>query len=186
MICKWFRVNHDIKRQVEINKQKEPKPKKPIEEIEVVYEVVKPIKEMSRTVIVHRDWQDQNESLGTCYVKDENGKVIFKSESLERGWRNNEKGVSCIPAGTYNLKLEFSPRFKKDLWEIYGVPNRSECKFHASNYWRQLNGCIALGNNRRDIDKDGYLDVTASRDAMKRVHKAMHGYTRAKVIVYDI
>lgn len=139
-----------------------------------------------KTIIVNRDWQDENQTLGVCYVKDEAGKIIFKSECIERGWRDNKSRVSCIPEGEYPIKLEYSNRFRKDLYEIYEVPNRSECKFHAANYARQLNGCIALGNNRKDIDKDGYYDVTSSRDTMKRFHEAMGGDMQAILIVNDL
>ena len=31
-----------------------------------------------KTIIVNRDWQDKNQTLGVCYVKDESGKIIFK------------------------------------------------------------------------------------------------------------
>ncbi|MFY0630921.1 MAG: hypothetical protein JXR05_11105 [Flavobacteriaceae bacterium] len=91
------------------------------------------------------------------------------------GWLNNTKNISCIPTGTYKLKLEWSPRFEKELWEIYDVPNRRECKFHAANFSRQLNGCIALGKDRADIDNDGLIDVTSSKATMKKFHKAMEG-----------
>lgn len=139
-----------------------------------------------KTIIVHRDWQDNNQTLGVCYVKDDNGKIVFKSEAIERGWMNNQKRVSCIPAGEYPVKLEHSNRFRKKLYEIYEVPNRSECKFHSANYARQLNGCIALGANRKDIDNDGYYDVTSSRLTMSKFHKAMDGDTEAILIVRDI
>ncbi|WP_391595141.1 DUF5675 family protein [Winogradskyella sp.] len=139
-----------------------------------------------RTIIVNRDWQDENQTLGVCYVKDEFGNIIFKSECIERGWRNNQSRVSCIPPGTYPVKLEYSPRFRKKLWEIYDVPGRSECKFHAANYARQLNGCIALGNNRKDIDNDGYYDVTSSRDTMKKFHEALQGFNLARLEVVDL
>ncbi len=137
------------------------------------------------TVIIHRDWQDENESLGVCYVKDSEGCVILKKESLERGSRSNAKNISCIPSGEYVLRLEYSPKFRKNLWEIYGVPNRSECKFHSANYWFQLNGCIALGNKRIDINKDGYKDVTSSRASMRLFHEAMKG-EEAILIIKDI
>lgn len=139
-----------------------------------------------KTIIIHRDWQDSNQTLGVCYVRDERGKIIFKSEAIERGWRNNQKMVSCIPEGEYPVQLEWSPRFRKDLWEIYEVPNRSECKFHAANYARQLNGCIALGNKRLDIDGDGYRDVTSSRATMKSFHQVLHGEKNAKLIVSNV
>ena len=138
------------------------------------------------TIIVIRDDQDSKQSLGICYVKNEFGEIVFKSEAIERGWRNNQSRVSCIPEGEYPVKLEYSNRFKKKLWEIYEVPNRAECKFHAANYARQLNGCIALGNNRKDIDHDGYFDVTSSRITMSKFHKALQGETRAILVVKNI
>ena len=139
-----------------------------------------------KTIILNRDTQDDNQTMGVCYVKNEIGKVIFKKEAIERGWRNNERGVSCIPPGEYPVRLEYSPKFKKDLYEIYEVPGRSECKFHAANFAYQLNGCIALGNNRRKINNDHYEDVTSSRFAMAAFHKALDGDTRAILIVNDI
>jgi len=139
-----------------------------------------------KTIIVNRDEGDGNQTLGVCYIKNESGKIIFKGEAIERGWRNNQSRVSCIPPGEYPVRLEYSSRFKKDLYEIYGVPNRSECKFHAANYARQLNGCIALGNKRKDIDKDGYVDVTSSRDTMNKFHAAMGGDKDAILIVSNL
>lgn len=125
---------------------------------------------MKYQVIVNRFKITNNYSLGDCYVKFPDGKVEYVGKSLERGWRNNQNSISCVPEGTYPLKYEYSPRFKKKLWELYDVPNRSECKFHAANYWRQLNGCIALGNKHVDIDGDGDTDVTSSREVMKKFH----------------
>lgn len=139
-----------------------------------------------KTILVNRDWQDDNQTLGVCYVRDERGKIIFKSEAIERGWQDNKKRVSCIPEGEYPVVLEHSNRFRKELWEIYEVPNRSECKFHAANYARQLNGCIALGIKRKDIDNDGYYDVTSSRIAMAKFHEALKGDKKAILIVKDL
>lgn len=109
-----------------------------------------------KTIIINRDFQDGKQTLGVCYIKDENGLIIFKSESIERGWMNNERGVSCILEGVYPVVFEYSHRFRRNLYEIKEVPGRSECEFHAANYARQLNGCVALGNKRLDIDHDGY------------------------------
>lgn len=139
-----------------------------------------------RFITIHRDFISKEQSLGVCYVTDNFGNILFKSDSIERGWLNNKKRISCIPSGTYPVKLEYSPRFKKDLWEIYEVPNRSECKFHAANYARQLNGCIALGNGRADIDKDGNLDVLSSRKTMKKFHKALEGYSEAILTIKNL
>jgi len=136
-----------------------------------------------KTIKINRLWQDENQTIGNCTVFDENDKPIFSSISLERGWRNNEKNVSCVPKGTYKVVLEYSPRFNTDLWELKGVVGRSECKFHSANYWHSLNGCVALGLKLKDINNDGYVDITNSRDTMSEFHNALSGLTKALLII---
>lgn len=131
-------------------------------------------------IIIKRNWQDENQTLGNCTIYDK-GKPLFSAVSLERGWRNNERNISCVPKGKYKIVLEYSPRFKTNLWELKNVPNRSECKFHSANYWYQLNGCIALGQSLYDIDKDGYHDVTSSKSTMARFHKVLKDYKELTV-----
>lgn len=140
-----------------------------------------------RKVIILRDlFFSSSASLGTCLIYNQQGKQIFKKESLERGWVDNQNRISCVPEGVYSLEFEYSDRFKKELWELKGVPGRSECKFHAANYWHQLNGCIALGNNRKHIDGDLIMDVTSSRNTMTEFHNAMGTDTEAVVHIFDV
>jgi len=139
-----------------------------------------------KTLLITRFKITDNYSLGMIFVKDENGILTYLAKTLERGWKDNRNMISCIPRGIYNLKLEMSAKFGIDLWELYGVPNRSECKFHSANYWRQLNGCIALGNKHKDIDGDGDVDVTSSRAAMKLLHTALQGQRYSQVEIVDL
>lgn len=141
---------------------------------------------MKLEVIINRFKVTKDYSLGHCYIKYDDGNAVYVGCSLERGWRNNQNRISCVPEGTYELKYERSNRFRKNLWELYGVPGRSECKFHAANYWTQLNGCIALGNKHIDINRDGDPDVTSSRDTMKIFHSLMKDATEAIVTIHNI
>lgn len=59
-----------------------------------------------------------------------------------------------------------SPRFKKDMWLLLDVPGRDGIRIHSANYARELNGCIALGMSKSDIDGDGNIDIVASKKAM--------------------
>lgn len=136
-----------------------------------------------KVVRVNRKKQDTTQTLGFVSITGDNGEPLYADISLERGWRDNKQNVSCIPEGAYPLKKEYSPRFKMDLWEIKEVKGRSECKFHAANYWHDLNGCIAPGVAVKDIDGDGRLDITSSRASLKRFHKAMGDDTEALLIV---
>jgi hypothetical protein len=138
-----------------------------------------------KTVIIYRFWKDLNQTLGNCTVLNDDLKPLFSSLSLERGWRDNQARVSCLPLGEYKLKLEFSHKFQMDLWEIKGTEPRTECKFHSANYWYQLNGCIALGRNLADINRDGYSDITSSRSTMRAFHKAFGNDKEAILIIKD-
>ncbi len=121
-------------------------------------------------------------TLGTLFVKD-NGVQLFRCASLELPWKDNATGTSCVPVGRYEIRLEPSPAFKMDLWELYGVPGRSEVKVHAANFPRQLRGCIAPAMYFADIDKDGNMDATASRKALEGVMNAMKGLTRSWITI---
>ena len=126
---------------------------------------------------------EEKQVLGDCAIT-ENGKDLFLAKSLERADNKNQRNVSCIPSGKYLCVLEYSNRFDCDLWEIKGVPNRSECKFHIANYWHDLNGCIALGTKYMDIDNDGFRDVLNSENTMKKFHKILEGLKEVQLIVH--
>jgi len=139
-----------------------------------------------KTIILFRDdkyEENKDQSLGTFAVFDENKKILFKCESIERGWQDNKRMISCVPEGEYPIVLEYSNRFEKYLWELKDVPNRSECKIHAANYARQLNGCIALGESRIDIDGDGNLDVTNSIKTVNKFNEIMGNDTQGRIII---
>ena len=138
---------------------------------------------MKPIIEIYRDLQDENQTLGTLKILGDNNLPLFSSLSLERGWRDNKSNVSCIPRGVYKVVLEYSPRFKRDLWEIKGVENRSECKFHSANFWHQLNGCVALGRVTNYIDDDDYLDITNSKMTMRDFHYALRNEREAILII---
>lgn len=139
----------------------------------------------SRIVTILRDKVGRKQSTGIFIVQDENGNILFTSKSLERGWLNNLNNISCVPAGNYKLVLEYSPKFNTNLWELYGVVNRRECKVHVANYWHELNGCIAPGVTQADINHDGYVDNVSSRNALKGFHEAMQGFTTAEIRIIN-
>ena len=137
-------------------------------------------------VVINRFKVTLDYTLGHCYIIHPLGMVEYVGCSIERGWRNNENNVSCVPEGIYPLILEWSPRFKKDLWELYSVPNRAEAKFHAANYASQLEGCIALGRKHVDINGDGIPDVTSSNVVMAEFHKILEKQNRSEVKITNV
>lgn len=116
-------------------------------------------------------------TLGTLTVYDYDKypveKSVFQCHCLQLPWENNQPNVSCIPDGIYPLVLEWSEKFQMFLWEIYEVPNRSECKIHTANYVKQLNGCIAPGLRVGDINADGLPDMVESKLALQKLHEVL-------------
>lgn len=113
------------------------------------------------------------QTLGYLYVLNSNEDILFSCTTLELPYLENKRNISCVPIGEYKCVLEYSDRFKKYLWELKNVPNRSECKFHSANYFKQLNGCIALGIDFKDINSDGWKDIINSKDTMSEFHEVL-------------
>jgi len=73
--------------------------------------------------------------------------------TLELPYRDNKPNISCIPTGSYNVDMRYSPHFKRDVYHIENVPNRSYILIHPANFagdtskgWQtHLQGCITLG-----------------------------------------
>lgn len=138
-----------------------------------------------KTIVVLRDTIGRKQCLGNILVFNKHHNLVYNKHVLERGWRNNQRNISCIPAGTYTIKLEWSPKFQRDLWEIYGVQNRSECKIHAANFWPELNGCLAPGESRFNIGRDAEQDMINSGNALEEFHEAMGSDKEARIIIIN-
>lgn len=117
---------------------------------------------------------------GTLTVYDEEtGEEVFKCRTLELPWKENQRNISCIPEGCYDVVPRQSPKYGSHL-HVTEVPNRSLILFHWGNYAGSMNpktgrsdirGCILLGEKFIDLDGDGLADITNSRNTMKRLMK---------------
>lgn len=117
------------------------------------------------------------QTIGNAYAFNENNGVGYTCRTLELPWKDNERRVSCIPEGEYEVIKHISPKFGECFW-IQDVPDRSEVLIHQANYAGSINprtgksdllGCVAVGKSHTDIDKDGLVDVTSSKATMKEL-----------------
>ena len=68
---------------------------------------------------------------------------VILCHSIELPWKGNQKNISCIPEGEYQIQFRKSNRFRNHLI-INGVPGRSWILIHPANDARkELRGCIA-------------------------------------------
>lgn len=108
------------------------------------------------------------------------GRLRIGGESiptLEPPWRDNRRLLSCIPEGTYRMEPKPSPRFKRVLWELEGVPGRSEILIHAGNTIADTAGCILVGT--RDSIEGGGLYLHSGKRGERRVAALLAEYPYA-------
>lgn len=116
-------------------------------------------------------------TLGSLYL---DGKLLCKT--MELRWQGNRKGISCIPEGSYLTTKEppipaNDPQGRKErpYWHfrIHDVPGRSGILIHKITYVKDLQGCIGVGQDFRDFNKDGVLDMAGSTLALEKLVKEL-------------
>jgi hypothetical protein len=96
------------------------------------------------------------------------GQEIFNCKTLELPDLDNAFQKSHIPKGTYEVIPRTSVKFKNH-YHILDVPNRTYILIHAGNYYTDILGCILVGQDFAYINKDSYLDVTNSKNTLKKI-----------------
>ena len=88
----------------------------------------------------------------------------FECFTLEDALREGPKvhGETAIPAGTYGVQVTFSPRFRRRLPLLLGVPGFEGIRIHPGNHHEDTEGCILVGL-RRHVEGRAVLE---SRIAM--------------------
>ena len=90
-----------------------------------------------------RDDQDDVRTMG--YLLDGEDRL---AETLELPWRDNQRGISCIPEGTYKCELAPSPSRGYSVYWLQNVPGRQDVQIHIGNFPKDIRGCILVGEER--------------------------------------
>tara|TARA_R110001606_G_scaffold187019_1_gene334597 strand:- start:60 stop:536 length:477 start_codon:yes stop_codon:yes gene_type:complete len=101
----------------------------------------------STNLLLIRDEMTQDSTLGKLYIDGE-----YECETLELPWLDNKQSVSCIPDGSYNVKIrsaDESRNYKYNHLIVQEVPNRSYILFHIGNTTKDSRGCILSGKTRK-------------------------------------
>ena len=70
-----------------------------------------------------------------------------KDRKLEDG---GEKvyGQTCIPRGAYEVIIDFSPKYNKEMPHILKVPGYEGIRIHSGNKSEDTEGCILVGSSK--------------------------------------
>jgi len=119
-------------------------------------------------LILKRIKDDGRQTIGEATLCDENNKNIFEFVTLEPPWLDNAIGKSCIPAGFYDVKPRWSPKYGNHFI-VENTEPRTYILFHVGNFRKDSTGCVLVGNAFADLNKDGEIDISASGMTMKKL-----------------
>jgi len=127
-------------------------------------------------VTITRYKQNEKQTLGKLVIVKENEysiyqnpyDILFKCDTLELPDKENQKNISRIPFGTYQCRKRWSIRHKRHI-EILNVPDRTNILIHAGNFYTDIRGCILVGDELKDINNDGIIDVSNSKKTLKKM-----------------
>lgn len=89
----------------------------------------------------------EHTTLGDLYV---NG--TWEAVTLEDRVRPYKiKHETAIPAGVYDLRINWSPRFKRHLPLLIDVPGYEGIRIHPGNNHKDTSGCILVGENFKTV-----------------------------------
>lgn len=111
---------------------------------------------------------------GSIYIGND-----FICHTIELPWKENQKGISCVPEGRYKIEKRFSTKFK---WHfiLQDVLNRSYILIHPANdALKELRGCIAPISFIKGIGK-GY----GSRKALDKLITILNPFINKKIKIY--
>jgi len=109
-------------------------------------------------------------TIGKMYIDN-----IYECYTLEDVVRKGAKvnGQTAIPTGTYNLIINHSNRFNRDLPLLENVPNFTGVRIHAGNTSAHTEGCILVGTTWSGKDFIGNSRVAFNKlfEKLKKAKK---------------
>jgi hypothetical protein len=132
---------------------------------------------------LHRFMSDPKQTLGSLvFYRNDDPELMLAT--IELPWRDNKRSLSCVPEGDYTVVKRYSEKYG-DHWHLIDVPERSYILIHAGNFHYQIQGCILVGVEHKDIDGDGLPDVLNSKEAMITINTLLEEQHEFKLKIFS-
>lgn len=130
---------------------------------------------------LNRIFLGSSATIGELYVDREH--IADTLEDRVRPEGEKVYGKTAIPEGTYEVKLTYSPRFKKILPEILNVPNFTGIRIHCGNSSADSSGCVLVGT--WDGEKEDWISDSkiAFNELMSLLQKAADNKEKVAITI---
>lgn len=108
---------------------------------------------------VIREYKDNLRTIGSLYI--DGVKFCDTLEDVDRKLKQQDTvasiqatkvyGKTAIPTGIYDVIIDYSNRFKKNMPHIVNVPGFEGIRIHSGNTEEDTDGCILLGNKEGNL-----------------------------------
>lgn len=88
-------------------------------------------------------------TIGRLYIDGEYFCDTLEDKVRDLSQEKKVPGETAIPAGTYKVIVNDSPRFKRKLPRLLNVPHFDGILIHRGNTPEDTSGCILVGENKQ-------------------------------------
>lgn len=99
-------------------------------------------------ICLKRRYFGKSYTIGSLYIDGEYFCDTLEDTVRDLGKEKKIKDNTAIPFGEYNVIVNVSPRFKRELPRILDVPNFEGILIHRGNTEKDTSGCILVGENK--------------------------------------
>lgn len=114
------------------------------------------------TIRIDRKWKKAEYTISRVYINgryfgcnalEDTDRGLLQTMQITELQRKKIKGKTAIPRGYYDVRITYSPKYKRNMPLVVDVPAFSGIRLHSLNKPEDSEGCIGFGKN----DKVGWI-----------------------------
>lgn len=114
------------------------------------------------TIRIDRKWKKAEYTISRVYINgsyfgcnslEDTDRGLLQTMQISELQRRKVKGKTAIPRGYYDVRITYSPKYKRMMPLVVDVPAFSGIRLHSLNKPEDSEGCIGFGKN----DKVGWI-----------------------------
>ena len=123
-----------------------------------------------------------SDSTRGSYLMDGVAKYVTLEDVVRKKGSAKVQGQTAIPAGRYEVVVNFSNHFQREMCQVLNVPGFEGIRIHGGNSAADTEGCILVAHNI--VDK-AHIQGTAETEVTAVVKAAIVGGSKVFIEIVD-